>query len=123
VQNLYNFDDRSAQDMLEACERDGIVFLPWFPLGGKGTPDHTSLGGADAHERGTRRAQPLALRKAALTYGTADGTAVSGVCFDSKGNLYVVSGNAAYHAVYEYGPAVSSSGSLLVRTCDSEIHH
>jgi pyridoxine 4-dehydrogenase len=43
VQNLYNVDDRNAQDVLEACERDGIVFLPWFPLGGKGTPDHTAL--------------------------------------------------------------------------------
>jgi aryl-alcohol dehydrogenase-like predicted oxidoreductase len=32
VQNRYNLVDRSAQDVLEACEADGIAFLPWFPL-------------------------------------------------------------------------------------------
>jgi pyridoxine 4-dehydrogenase len=43
VQNRYNVDDRSAEEMLEKCEADGIVFLPWFPLGGKGTPRHAAL--------------------------------------------------------------------------------
>ena len=43
VQNLYNVDDRSAEAMLERCERDGVAFLPWFPLGGKGTPKHDAL--------------------------------------------------------------------------------
>ncbi len=43
VQNLFNVEDRSAEDVLEACERDGIAFLPWFPLGGKGTPKHAAL--------------------------------------------------------------------------------
>jgi pyridoxine 4-dehydrogenase len=43
VQNLYNVEDRSAEDVLEACERDGIAFLPWFPLGGKGAPKHAAL--------------------------------------------------------------------------------
>ena len=33
VQNLYNADDRSSEDVLEACEKRGIPFLPWFPLG------------------------------------------------------------------------------------------
>jgi pyridoxine 4-dehydrogenase len=43
VQNLYNVQDRSAEAVLAACERDGIAFLPWFPLGGKGTFDHSAL--------------------------------------------------------------------------------
>lgn len=43
VQNLYNVAGRSAEDVLEACERDGIAFLPWFPLGGKGAPRHAAL--------------------------------------------------------------------------------
>jgi pyridoxine 4-dehydrogenase len=43
VQNMYNVDDRSAEDLLIACERDGIVFLPWFPLGGRGKPTHEAL--------------------------------------------------------------------------------
>ncbi len=43
VQNLFNVQDRSAQDVLQACERDGVAFLPWFPLGGKGAPKHEAL--------------------------------------------------------------------------------
>jgi aryl-alcohol dehydrogenase-like predicted oxidoreductase len=33
VQNLYHADDRSSEDVLQACEERGIPFLPWFPLG------------------------------------------------------------------------------------------
>lgn len=43
VQSLYNVDDRSAQDVLDACERDGLAFLPWFPLGGSGKSDHAAV--------------------------------------------------------------------------------
>jgi pyridoxine 4-dehydrogenase len=32
VQNRYNLGDRSAEPVLEQCERDGIGFIPWFPL-------------------------------------------------------------------------------------------
>jgi aryl-alcohol dehydrogenase-like predicted oxidoreductase len=32
VQNRYNLTDRAAEDVLEACERDGLGFIPWFPL-------------------------------------------------------------------------------------------
>jgi pyridoxine 4-dehydrogenase len=33
VQNAYNLADRSSEDVLKACERLGIAFLPWYPLG------------------------------------------------------------------------------------------
>jgi pyridoxine 4-dehydrogenase len=33
VQNRYSVGDRRSDDVLESCERDGIAFLPWFPLG------------------------------------------------------------------------------------------
>jgi pyridoxine 4-dehydrogenase len=33
VQNRYSFSDRAWDDVLEACERDGLAFLPYFPLG------------------------------------------------------------------------------------------
>jgi aryl-alcohol dehydrogenase-like predicted oxidoreductase len=33
VQNRYSVVDRSAEDVLEVCERDSLGFLPWFPLG------------------------------------------------------------------------------------------
>jgi pyridoxine 4-dehydrogenase len=32
VQNRYNLADRESEDVLQVCERDGIAFLPWFPL-------------------------------------------------------------------------------------------
>lgn len=32
VQNRYNLTDRSSEAVLEACEREGIAFIPWFPL-------------------------------------------------------------------------------------------
>ncbi|MGH3041241.1 MAG: aldo/keto reductase [Gaiellaceae bacterium] len=32
VQNRYSLADRSSEDVLEACERQGIAFLPWYPL-------------------------------------------------------------------------------------------
>jgi len=32
VQNRYNAVNRSAEDVLEACERHGLGFIPWFPL-------------------------------------------------------------------------------------------
>ena len=33
VQNRYNVGDREHESVLEACERDRLAFLPWFPLG------------------------------------------------------------------------------------------
>ena len=33
VQNEYNLGNRESEDVLDACEREGIAFLPWFPLG------------------------------------------------------------------------------------------
>ena len=33
VQNQYNIGDRSSEPVLQACERLGIAFLPWYPLG------------------------------------------------------------------------------------------
>jgi pyridoxine 4-dehydrogenase len=33
VQGQFNVRDRPTEDILKVCERDGLVFLPWFPLG------------------------------------------------------------------------------------------
>jgi aryl-alcohol dehydrogenase-like predicted oxidoreductase len=33
VQNRYNLGERTSEDVLAVCERDGIAFLPWYPLG------------------------------------------------------------------------------------------
>jgi pyridoxine 4-dehydrogenase len=32
VQNRYNLTDRDSEDVLDFCEREGIGFIPWFPL-------------------------------------------------------------------------------------------
>lgn len=32
VQNLYNLADRSAEELVDYCEAEGIGFIPWFPL-------------------------------------------------------------------------------------------
>lgn len=42
VQNRYNVSDRGSDEILAICERDGIAFIPWAPLGRSGrdsTPD------------------------------------------------------------------------------------
>jgi pyridoxine 4-dehydrogenase len=33
VQNRYSIGDRNSEDVLKACEKLGIAFLPWYPLG------------------------------------------------------------------------------------------
>jgi pyridoxine 4-dehydrogenase len=32
VQNRYNLSDRSSEAVLRACEREGVGFIPWYPL-------------------------------------------------------------------------------------------
>jgi aryl-alcohol dehydrogenase-like predicted oxidoreductase len=37
VQNKYNLGDRKSDDVLAACEKLGLAFLPWYPLGAGGS--------------------------------------------------------------------------------------
>ncbi len=32
VQNRYNLTDRASESVLDACQRDDIAFIPWYPL-------------------------------------------------------------------------------------------
>lgn len=43
VQNRYNLIDRNHEDVLDFCEREGLGFIPWFPLA---TGDLTRPGGS-----------------------------------------------------------------------------
>ena len=36
VQNHYNLSERKHDDVVDYCAREGIVFVPYFPLGGTG---------------------------------------------------------------------------------------
>src|SRR3954466_14289664 len=33
VQNMYNLVSRKHEAVLDYCEREGIIFIPWYPLG------------------------------------------------------------------------------------------
>ena len=39
VQNLYNLSDRSHDDVVEYCDENGIVFIPWFPMANRKLAD------------------------------------------------------------------------------------
>ena len=42
VQNLYNVTDRKWEDEVAYCEREGLAFIPWYPLSA-GAVDHPVL--------------------------------------------------------------------------------
>lgn len=60
VQNRYSIVERASEDVLETCEREGIGFIPWFPLA---TGDLAKPGGplARAAERHGAAPSQLAL--------------------------------------------------------------
>jgi aryl-alcohol dehydrogenase-like predicted oxidoreductase len=41
VQNRYNYADRSSEEVLRECERESIIFLPWYPLEAGGSASGT----------------------------------------------------------------------------------
>jgi pyridoxine 4-dehydrogenase len=43
VQNEYNVSDRRSEDVLQACEDQGIAFIPWTPLGRGEVPRSEAL--------------------------------------------------------------------------------
>jgi aryl-alcohol dehydrogenase-like predicted oxidoreductase len=49
VQNRYNLGDRTSADVLEACTRDGLAFLPWAPIA-RGSSESLEKGGAEPLE-------------------------------------------------------------------------
>lgn len=54
VQNRYNAVDRSSDDVLDVCTRDGIAFIPWRPL---------TLAASDAAHPARRRLEQGAQRQ------------------------------------------------------------
>jgi pyridoxine 4-dehydrogenase len=54
VQNLYNLRNRTSEDVLAACQRLGIAFLPWslgWQTWPKGNQDKTSRLASRSHAR------------------------------------------------------------------------
>jgi pyridoxine 4-dehydrogenase len=44
VQNPYNLADRSGQDVFDACQADGVPYVPFFPLGSAFNAENPVLG-------------------------------------------------------------------------------
>jgi pyridoxine 4-dehydrogenase len=57
VQNLYNLANRQSEDVLEHCEREGIGFIPWFPVNAGELARPGSVLDDIAHEHQTTHAQ------------------------------------------------------------------
>jgi len=49
VQNRYSFADREWDYVVNYCERNGIAFIPWFPLGAGKVADEVLSRIAEAH--------------------------------------------------------------------------
>lgn len=43
VQNMCNLTVRQHEDVLDYCEREGIAFIPWFPLAAGGLAETGSV--------------------------------------------------------------------------------
>ena len=52
VQNLYNLTERKSEDVVDYCEREGIAFIPWYPLasGDAAAPDGPIAEVANLHD-------------------------------------------------------------------------
>ena len=57
VQNRYSLADRSSEDVLDECERQGIAFLPWYPLAAGDLAQPGGTVGRAASVRGATAAQ------------------------------------------------------------------
>ena len=57
VQNLYNLVNRSAEPVLEYCERERIGFIPWFPIANRALAKRDGPLGALAAELGATPTQ------------------------------------------------------------------
>ena len=52
VQNRYNITDRQWENTLQYCEKEGLGFIPWSPIGGsRGLKDGARIDAA-AKQRG-----------------------------------------------------------------------
>jgi pyridoxine 4-dehydrogenase len=48
VSNAYSVIDRRDEVVLQRCEKEGIAYLPWFPLGGGSLARGTAVRANDA---------------------------------------------------------------------------
>jgi pyridoxine 4-dehydrogenase len=67
VQNRYSFADREWDYVVDYCERNGIAFIPWFPLGAGKVADEVLNQIAKAHRASpTQAALAWLLQRSAI---------------------------------------------------------
>ena len=57
VQNAYNLSDRESDDVVDACARDGVALIPWFPLDAGALTEHRDALGRIARSHDATAAQ------------------------------------------------------------------
>ena len=67
VQNRYNVADRTSDPVLAACERDGLVFIPWRPLA-QGAGDMLLTGGPIVALASLAKQRALSMAQAAIAW-------------------------------------------------------
>jgi pyridoxine 4-dehydrogenase len=68
VQNRYSFADREWDYVVDYCERNGIVFIPWYPLGAGKVAGDVLNAIAKAHKASPKQvALAWLLRRSAVT--------------------------------------------------------
>ena len=66
VQNRYNLADRASGDVLDACTRDGLAFIPWAPIA-RGAADKLE-GGASAAVETVARAHGVTVLQLGIAW-------------------------------------------------------
>src|SRR3979490_816467 len=88
VQNRYSFSDREWDNVVDYCERNGIAFIPWFPLGAGKVAGEVLNRIAQAHHASPTRVAPACLLRRSPSMLPIPGTSsiehleenVAGVC-------------------------------------------
>ena len=106
VQNRYNVADRSSQDVLAVCERDGLAFIPWSPLV-QGDRDRSSPQRAALEDWGRKRG--LSIHQAAIAWLLNKSPVMLPIPGTSK-VPHLEANLAAALAARELGPDLSALG-------------
>jgi pyridoxine 4-dehydrogenase len=76
VQNRYNVSDRSAQEVLAVCGRDGLAFIPWAPLPRSGAARLWRSDRAARALKAVARAHRVSVQRASIAWLLAKSAAM-----------------------------------------------
>jgi pyridoxine 4-dehydrogenase len=67
VQNRYNVLDRSSEEVLGVCARDGLTFIPWAPIA-RGSSDSLEHGPGSQHLEAAAKAHGVSVFQVAIAW-------------------------------------------------------